>query len=239
MKKEFNYKALAESVKDVDIKSGIVTGYLAAFDNIDNAKDMIVKGAFTKTISERGVDGTKQIKHIFQHDTYQPLGVYQVLKEDKKGLYFEALFSKTQKAQDILLQYGEGIYNEHSIGYRTLKEEVIKAENGDISHFILKEVKLWEGSTVLFGCNDQTPFTGFKSENREEAIEQANKRLQKCINALKIGNLSDEAYEQIEIELMKAKQLYNDLLIMPAIAATNKPSKVESLKKLSEILTIK
>lgn len=239
MKKEIDYKALAESVKDVDTKSGIVTGYLASFDNIDNAKDMIVKGAFTKTISERGVDGTKQIKHIFQHDTYQPLGTYNVLKEDKKGLYFEAQFSKTKFAQDILLQYGEGIYNEHSIGYRTLKEEVVKAENGDISHFILKEVKLWEGSTVLFGCNDQTPFTGFKSENREEAIEQANKRLQKCINALKIGNLSDEAYEQIEIELIKAKQLYNDLLITPVPSATNKPSKVESLKKLSEILTIK
>jgi hypothetical protein len=63
--------------------------------------------------------------------------------------------------------------------------------------------------------------------------------LQKCINALKIGNLSDEAYEQIEIELMKAKQLYNDLLIMPAQSVTNKPSKIELLKGLSESLKIK
>ena len=226
------------SVKDVDTKNGIVTGYYAAFDNIDSYMDMIVKGAFTKTIKERGPEGTKQIKHLLQHDSYMPIGQPAVLQEHKSGLYFETPFSKTQKAQDVLIQYEEGIYNEHSIGYRTIKSERVEDSNGNFVCYKLTEVKLWEGSTVLWGANSSTPFTGFKSENKADQIAELSKRMQKCINILKIGTLSDDTLEQTEIELLKLDEAYKSLITLePSQRDTPKPNnELKALQELSELL---
>lgn len=236
--KQIDYKSLELSVKDVDTKSGIVTGYYAAFDNIDSHSDMIVKGAFKKTILERGAEGSNQIKHLYQHDTYKVLGVPSLLKEDKKGLYFETTFSKTQLAQDILLQYSEKIFNEHSIGYRTIKEERVEDENGNFVCWKLTEIKLWEGSTVTWGANSATPFTGFKSEKREDQIIEISKRMQKCIATLKIGSLSDETLQQTEIELLKLDEAYKSLITKEPSndRDTQQPSDLKELHEINQLL---
>jgi len=238
--KQFEYKSLEKSFKDVDTKSGIITGYFAAFDNIDSYGDMIIKGAFKKTIAERGPSGSDQVKHLFQHDNWSPIAKVLVLKEDKKGLYFESQCSKTQKAQDVLIQYAEGIYNEHSIGYRTIKEEVINDDKGDLLYFKLTEVKLWEGSTVTWGANPQTPFTGFKSEKKEDRIAELKKRMDRVTATLKIGELSDETLESAEIELLKLHEAYISLITdTPTQRVTDPPSRVDTLKGIAELLTIK
>lgn len=235
---KFEYKAMQLSVKDVDTKSGIVTGYYAAFGNIDNGYDRILKGAFTKTILERGPEGTKQIKHLYQHDSWTPLGLPTILKEDTKGLYFETPFSKTEFAQDILIQYAEGIFNEHSIGYRVIKEKRVEDDNGNFICWDLEEVKLWEGSTVTWGMNPNTPFTGLKSETKEDHVDELSKRMQKCISVLKIGSLSDETLERAEIELLKINEAYKSLLTQEPDKSTQEP-RIDKLKRLNEILTIK
>ena len=43
---------LVAGIKDADVKLGIVTGYLASFNNLDSDNDIILPGAFTKTIAE-------------------------------------------------------------------------------------------------------------------------------------------------------------------------------------------
>lgn len=234
---QFSYKALELSVKDVDTKSGIVTGYYAAFDNVDSYGDMIVKGAFKKTIAERGPDGTDQIKHLFQHDSWSPIGKVLLLKEDKFGLYFESKFSNTPKAQDVLTQYAEGIYNEHSIGYRTMKEERIEDANQNFLYWKLTELKLWEGSTVTWGANPNTPFTGFKSENREDQLKELAKKRDKLVATLKIGSLSDETLEAAEIELIKLTQAYESLITLEPRKDERTPKpKQQSLKSIYEAL---
>jgi phage head maturation protease len=47
------YKSISGEVKDLDTKNRIVTGYLSAFGNKDHVDDVVVKGAFSKTLSER------------------------------------------------------------------------------------------------------------------------------------------------------------------------------------------
>jgi hypothetical protein len=232
---EFEYKSQAMSVKDVDTKSGIVTGYFAAFGNIDSGYDKIVKGAFKKTIAERGPEGSKQIKHLLQHDSWTPVGFIQMLKEDSHGLYFESLMSKTPKAQDTLLQYQEGIFNEHSIGYRVIKEEVELDANENFVCYKLLELKLWEGSTVTWGMNSLTPFTGFKTENRAEQIEELSKRMKRCTAALKVGSLSDETLEQMEIELLKLDEAYKSLITEQPIITAQPNDELKALRELNEI----
>ena len=79
-------KDFVGSITDVDRKSRKVSGYLADFDTEDKVNDIIPKGSFKKTLSER----SSEIMFLNQHKWDQPHGFFEVLKEDSKGLYFES-----------------------------------------------------------------------------------------------------------------------------------------------------
>ena len=52
-----------------EIKQGIVEGYFALFNNKDLDGDIIERGAFAKTLAERGPTGKQLIKYLLDHDT--------------------------------------------------------------------------------------------------------------------------------------------------------------------------
>ena len=56
MNEILSYKSIVGEVKDVDTKKRVITGYLSGFDNKDYDGDIIVKGAFKKSIDERKND---------------------------------------------------------------------------------------------------------------------------------------------------------------------------------------
>lgn len=127
-----DYKIKSDgSVNDVDVKKRIVTGYASKFGNIDHHGDMIVQGAFKKTLKERGVDGNNSIWFLHNHKTENPLGKPRVLKEDSYGLYFEAPIVDTTIGNDVLKLYEEGLINEHSIGFATIKENKVTKSFSD------------------------------------------------------------------------------------------------------------
>lgn len=175
------------SVKSVDIKSRIVSGYLSSFGNVDSDNDIIVKGAFQKSINER----FNNIFFLYQHDWSKPLGKFKKLEEDDKGLYFEAEIVETSYGLDQLKLYESGLVNEHSIGYQVIKDEWDK--NTGIR--TIKELKLYEGSAVTLGANSQTPFTGFKSQTQQKDT------ISKIVTLMKNGNLTDETFIQLELAL--------------------------------------
>jgi len=212
--KNYKTKTLISEISDVDVKSGIVTGYFSAFNNVDKDKDMIVPGAFKKTISDRGPKGKNEIYHLLQHDIYQPLGKPRTLKEDNYGLYFETKIVPTSFGTDTLKLYAEGVYDRHSIGYIPIKEEkVYKEGTQDIEYYKLTEIYLYEGSTVTFAANDDAIGTGMKSMNKEERIDAINDRMDKLLKALKVGDLTDDTYMRMEIELRQIQELYKSLVV--------------------------
>lgn len=154
-------------VKDIDGKKGIVTGYFADFDTIDSDGDIIKKGAFTRTITSMGPTAAKpRIKHLQNHNPYQPLGVLQTLKEDTKGLYYESQIGPHALGKDFLLMAEAGLITEHSIGYRTIKYNQLMPwedwKDGEAMRE-LTELKLYEGSSLTaWGANPNTPLTGVK-----------------------------------------------------------------------------
>ena len=174
------------AIKDIDIKSRIVTGYLSAFGNVDSDNDIIEKGAFSKSINERFND----IFYLQQHDWTRPLGKFTKLEEDEKGLYFEGEIINTSFGEDQLKLYEAGIVKEHSIGFITVKSE--KGSNARI----IKEVKLYEGSAVTLGANSNTPFLGFKS-----SVNEAKDLYKKILKAHKDGSFTDETHGLFEIAL--------------------------------------
>ena len=187
------------AVKDVDVKKGIVTGYLSDFDTKDYDGDIIVKGAYTKSITERKSD----IFFLNQHNWSQPHGKFNVLQEDSKGLYFESMpLIDTTYSQDTLKLYEAGIIKEHSVGFITIKDEY----DSKSSARIIKEIKLLEGSNVTLGANPNTPFTGFKSMTMDETNDQ----VKRIVKMLRNGTLTDETFTLLEIALKQLqKQAYN------------------------------
>lgn len=199
MNKILEYKDFIGSVKDIDFKNRVVTGYLSSFCNIDYAGDIIQKGAFSKSIKER----KEQIYFLNQHKWEQPHGKFSTLVEDDKGLYFEStpMVKGVSYSEDVLKLYDAGVLKEHSIGFITLKSDI---EN---NNRIIKEIKLFEGSNVTLGANSNTPFTGLKNMTFEQ-IEDRSRVLYK---AIKNGNFTDETFVLLEYAL-KELQLQAYLL---------------------------
>lgn len=182
------YKNITGGVTDVDTSSRRVTGYLSTFGVKDYDNDIVERGAFQKSISER----MNSIFFLNQHNWSQPHGKFAVLKEDSKGLYFESNpLPNTSYSNDTLELYATGIVAEHSHGFVTVK----KAMEGDTR--IIKEVKLFEGSNVTLGANNNTPFLGFKSLSMVEVNDQVGR----IIKALRNGTFTDETFGLLEIAL--------------------------------------
>jgi HK97 family phage prohead protease len=169
-----NFKSVAIEAQSVDEESMTVSGYLAAFGNVDDAGDRLIKGCFAKSLKEHGVGSDSQRKILFcwQHDTKQPIGQFTALREDEKGLYFEAKLDDIPFVRDTVIpQYKSGTLNQHSIGYRYIfdKCEWVKENGKEV--FECKELELFEGSVVTMGCNENTPFLGFKSLTGEQVAQ--------------------------------------------------------------------
>jgi HK97 family phage prohead protease len=227
----FEYKSLPMSFKGVDIKTGFVKGYLGAFGNIDHCRDKLMKGSAAKSIAERGPLGSKQIKYLKQHDRDFPLGSFNVLKEDSFGIYYEAnILEEIEYAKDTLLLIDAGVYNEHSIGYSVIKSTFIQNPDDDRDwHFELNEIKLYEGSVVLWGMNENTPFV--KSGDNAGQITILNEQLSRILKGLRIPGLTDEAYIELEKQhaqiILKYTEIDSLIKAKPETAITtsneNKP----------------
>jgi uncharacterized protein len=164
-----NYKALPEQKYSVLEDSRTVSGYLSIFNVVDSDGDLIVKGAFAKSISERGPDSStnRKIAFLWQHDMTQPLGKMTVLKEDNTGLYFEAKLDDIPEADRALKQLLSGTINQFSIGYSYVWDKMEYDEALDA--FVCKEINLFEGSVVTLGANEYTFFDGMKSNQMKDA----------------------------------------------------------------------
>lgn len=213
------FKDVGGSIKDVDTKNRVVTGYLSKFGNKDFDGDIIEKGAFAKSVAER----RDQIFFLNQHNWKQPHGKFSVLKEDSNGLYFESEpLIDTSYSSDAIKLYAAGIIKEHSIGFQTIKDEMKGADR------IIKEVKLYEGSNVTLGANSQTPFTGFKSSLKD--VEDQTKLIYK---AIRNGDFTDDTFNLLEYALKQLqKQAYE--LGKKALKEPSKDTQIEPLSILKE-----
>jgi HK97 family phage prohead protease len=123
---------------------GTVEGYASLFGEIDQARDMVMPGAFANTLRQRGV---RRIPMLFQHDPAEPIGIWFELVEDTHGLRARGkLIPDVQRSREVLALVRAGAIDGLSIGFRTVKGRV------DPKTRVRKliEVDLWEISIVTF-----------------------------------------------------------------------------------------
>ena len=79
-------------------EQGIFSGYGSIFGNEDQGNDIVQKGAFTKSLKQRPAN---KVKMLFQHKTDEPIGVFDEIYEDQKGLFVKGrLALGTQKGRE-------------------------------------------------------------------------------------------------------------------------------------------
>lgn len=211
----YNLKGAFE-IKDMDMSQRKVSIYLSKFDSMDADGDVIRKGAFTKSIKERGPESlsNRKIAFLRHHDWEKQIGLFLELNEDDYGLYAVGQLGRSTEGEDALRDYEDGIIKEHSIGFQYIPDKMQYIEDsafGSKGYTEIRELKLYEGSAVTFGSNEYTYVVDVKGEQKKEYINKLELEMNNCIKALSNGKGSDERLHGIE---MKVKYLTSQLLLL-------------------------
>lgn len=156
--------------KDIQ-ETGLFTGYGSTFGGKpDSYGDIIAPGAFSESISKNGRGGMG-IAMLYQHDHTQPIGVWNHIAQDKKGLYMEGqLALKTQRGSETHELMKMGALKGLSIGFDMPRDPETGKIAGDAIEIdkkkktqLLKRINLWEVSPVTFAANTRARVTGVKN----------------------------------------------------------------------------
>ena len=202
--KQFQSKDIANGIMDVDTSTRRVKAVWSRMNNIDLDSDIIVPEAFTKTLNERGPVGKNLVWSLVDHqaDMNNVIGKPEQLYVEGDALIAITPIVQTEKGTDMLKMYEAGLINQHSIGFSTLKSDW---QDNSQKVRVIKELKLYEGSAVLWGANPETPTLSVKSQTKEDL----NNRLEKLLKAFRGGRFTDETFALMEIQI---KKIQTDLL---------------------------
>ncbi len=171
---------------------GYIEGYASTFDK-DRGGDVILPGAFKKTIKRHKKSGNRPIRMFFQHDRNEIIGGFPIskVKEDEKGLKVVGQINlDVQKGQETYSLARQGVLSDMSIGYSVRDFEYNKDE--DITY--LKDIELWEVSIISEPMNTGAQILSVKAvtafrnlplapENTVWDGSAAEKRVRKFTNA--------------------------------------------------------
>jgi len=236
-------KASLDNYKEVDMAKRTVDLIANTYNFYDSDGDVLLPGCCKKSIEERGPrsNATGKIKHFYGHDSWQIIARPDLIEETthqgKDVLRANSYFPETEESETHLVKYQEGLYDQHSIGFRYINLELGQKETADEASkrlyyetleklinpedaekngfiFVVKEIALYEYSTVAFGANRLTPYLGSKSENK--TIRYAN--LIKKLDALlsQAGKIDRDLFEIHERQLKQMiYELFTDEPLRP------------------------
>jgi HK97 family phage prohead protease len=125
-------------------QDGSFSGYASVFGEVDLGKDTVERGAFRKSLSERGPEG---VRMLFQHDPSEPIGAWKTIREDGRGLYVEGVLADgVARAKEVHQLLKNAALDGLSIGFRTVRAKT-DAKSG-VRRIL--EADLWEISVVTF-----------------------------------------------------------------------------------------
>jgi len=143
-------------------EKGVFTGYGSIFGNKDLGNDIVLEGAFARSIGKKGA---KSVKFLYQHKQDEPIGVFDELKEDEKGLKVKGrLAMGTQRGREVYELMKMGAIDGLSIGYRV--DEKGYDYDKRRRRRMLKSVDLMEISAVTFPMNPRARVDSVKGAER-------------------------------------------------------------------------
>ena len=164
----------------LEVKDGaVIEGYASLFGAVDRGGDIVERGAYTASLKSL-VKAGRRVRMLWQHDPAEPIGVWDEVREDSRGLYVKGrLLPEVARAREAAALLEAGAIEGLSIGYRT-----VKATKDDGGRRRLQELELWEVSLVTFpmlpearvGAKGETPDDGLLRD-LAATIEEARRNL--------------------------------------------------------------
>nr|WP_136252870.1 HK97 family phage prohead protease [Ningiella ruwaisensis] len=149
--------------------SGEFEGYGSVFGVKDSYSDIVVKGAFQKSLDKwKSKSGFPAM--LWQHKMDEPIGIYTEMSEDEVGLKLKGrlLIDDDPLAKRAHAHLKAGSITGLSIGY-SLNEYDYDSEK---DAFILKDIDLWEVSLVTFPANEEARISDVKTALKTGEIPQ-------------------------------------------------------------------
>lgn len=141
----------------------VIEGYASLFGKSDQGGDVVQPGAYAASLKALA-SADRRVKMLWQHDPARPIGVWDEVREDTRGLYVKGrLLTEVETGREAAALIGAGAIDGLSIGYRTKR-----AEKDARGRRLLHDLELWEVSLVTFpmlpearvGAKGQRPETG-------------------------------------------------------------------------------
>lgn len=186
-------KSFPAYISKAEGEQGIVGAFTSIFGNIDAGWDVIVAGAFNRTIQQRG----KKIRVLDNHNSWSAMdaigkieNIKEVPREDLPlevqtqypdatgGLYVEIQFMLDDEiSAGIFRRIKRGVIDEYSIGFEILQQEykTVQTDDGEKGIRFIKEIKLYEISPVIFAMNDATTTVSAKHKGENPPAPAPNK----------------------------------------------------------------
>lgn len=160
MTKKISYPLELKEV--VEGKSGEFCGYASVFNVHDSYGDVVVKGAFNRSIRE-----SNNMPLLWQHEQNCPIGVITEIREDNYGLFVRGRFLlEVKKAREAYSLVKNGSIGGLSIGY--IPRRIVRIDGGRK----LLDVNLLEISLVTFAANKFAKITEIKNANEIYRINE-------------------------------------------------------------------
>lgn len=196
---------------DVDTKNRSVKIAIGETETIDSDGDLIVPTAALKSIKENGPSGANEIWHLLDHTTKSFSALSKFSELSMQGKYIAGVsnykdsFAWREVAWPL---YESGDFTQHSIGFQTVKKQ---QKSG---YMEIQEIKLFEGSAVLWGANSNTPTLAvMKSLGIDLQKDDLISRIERLSKGLQAGKYEDESHKSlIKLELLQIKQDVSEIV---------------------------
>ena len=133
-------------------------GYGSVFGNTDLGGDVVMKGAFSNSLAEYKRNGSMPLM-FWMHDPSRVPGKWLDMGEDDNGLYVKGELADTPVGNEIHTLLEMDAVRGLSIGYQTLEADWAEDDTR-----LIKQVKLWEVSTVSLPMNPLAQVAHVKSQ---------------------------------------------------------------------------
>lgn len=165
MKKVFKLEGIKLYHEDEERK---FSGYASTFGNEDRVGDVVLEGAFAKSLDQHKNEGTMPAM-LFHHDLKRPIGKWTGISEDSKGLKVEgSLTSGVRDSDEAYALLKDGALNSMSIGYRVKKEHYDRDKKVNQ----LAEIDLHEISLVTIPANQEATVSAVKDSEGQYNIRE-------------------------------------------------------------------
>ncbi len=171
-------KAFPAVITASDPLTGIVEAVVAVFGNLDSGDDVVIPGAFAKTLAEHfnrvrvldnhNMDSIMRVigKPLEARElgrTELPIEVLAKAPDATGGLWTKTQYLlDTPEGAGAFKRIASGAVTEYSFAYDAVQVEFVKAADGRTIRK-LKEVRLWEYGPVIWGMNSATATVALKT----------------------------------------------------------------------------